>query len=485
MSPWPSPLSGALLTIGAAPLLFVVWRCFLAKRSEGLTLRFWSVVLPWTAFHASPFFAYFFGLEWNGSDCPIFHENVDTCLAFSAAAMGLTVLGYGLGAEPADRGRHAALMRLRTPAAGIALMTGAMLAAFVVKANGFGELWVSSEGRGEFQWMEVDLWWRIRHLAQIVCMVSAPAVAVLAALCAVNAAPRERTGTWCFVALVLLLLMLPGAHEFSRITGLPMIIAGAVVLNVNRGRTSRLGLASVAGGVFLCLVALSQRPSHDPGLGNFLDAATKGIDFAGNAGNGVFDLGVVNPVRSIERFTVAVEAREQAGERRLEDAAQFLTNIQPLPSVLAPVRQVVQPLAEYLGYSDNTCLPTPFFAELYYVFGYAGALLLAPVGWAYRWFDRRMRASPGVASSVAHFLCVASIGAATHDTARPLSRFLLYGLVVVALDAWRRHAAHDSAPRRLTTLAPRALTPRTRPAGTQSPRRPDSPSRFRPNPRSP
>ena len=119
------------------------------------------------------------------------------------------------------------------------------------------------------------------------------------------------------------------------------------------------------------------------------------------------------------------------GDRNLSEGIQFFTNIHPFPSVVAPVRAVVEPVASYLSYGDNTALPVPFFAESFYVFGYFGAMLCIPLGWVYSWFDRYRLRNPGVAASVTHFLCIASIGAGTHDTSRPLTRFLLYSLVVI------------------------------------------------------
>lgn len=434
MENWPTDRTLLLLLLGAAPLVFVFWKSFFGERAEGLTLRFWMVTLTWSAFHASAFGHLVLGMDWNGSDSPISYGYVDTALAHTALAMIVFLFASW---SPGRRGQgetsHAALMQVRVPpwVLWVSLLGFCLLTP--VRAGGLSELIHSFEHRGEFQWMTRDVWWWARWAATVLTTMGSTIIAVLASLSLVQDRRNDQASKWIGWAVTMVILMIPGAHNFSRITGLPLIVAGVVIGNAPTRRSTLAAAGAIMVGVLICLVALSQRPNHDQGLSPFCVAMSKGIDFRGPHHESWFDLGMANPVRACERFTVVAEIRDVTGSRTTGDVVQFFLNCQPLPSLVVPVRAIVEPLAAYLHYNDHTQLPVPFLAEAYYVFGFAGVVLMIPLGIAYSLFEERRVRAPGVASSIAYFLCLASIGVSTHDTSRPVTRFLLYAAVVVGV----------------------------------------------------
>ncbi|MEM8677949.1 MAG: hypothetical protein AAGF97_01220, partial [Planctomycetota bacterium] len=142
-----------------------------------------------------------------------------------------------------------------------------------------------------------------------------------------------------------------------------------------------------------------------------------------------FDLGVVNPIRAIERFTVKLEIGDVEQYQASSLMSAWLWNLQPFPSVILPLRPVGMEPTEYLGLTNVSGVPAPVMAELYFVFGYLGCFATGVMGMIYGWFDRLRARQPGIITAVCYFICLASIGASTHAGSRPWTRYTLYAAV--------------------------------------------------------
>ncbi len=449
---WPTIWTTPLLLIGLIPLAYVAFKALFARRAEGLSLRVWSVLILWIAYHASPFLAHFFSIPWTSVFFDIAEQYIDYGLLCSDLCIFAVLWGYHLGCPQGIQRRQSLaviLGRLNVSATALILLTGACAALFVVSVGGWGQVWTSTEARGTFQWMDADFWWRVRHAAKVAGGIISPTLAALATIYALR--HEHRGMRMVLAAVVIAISMCQSAHGFSRTTGLSLIIPGVLILNLRGIRAWRLSSVVIAAGLYLSMVGLTQRPNYDPGVGSYLEATMSGIELEREQQSATLDLGSIHPLAAIERFTIKAEIKEVEQPDPLVMASHFLWNLHPFPSVIVPLKDLGTEPTEYLGLTNKSGVPSPALGELVYAFGMPGCIFFAIMGCVYGRFDRLRAQQPGIVSSVCYFLCVVSIGASTHAGCRTWTRFVFYALIVY----WTPHVLKAlAAPRKRWPMVP-------------------------------
>lgn len=318
-----------------------------------------------------------------------------------------------------------------------------LIAAFVVVAlnvmlvGGLEEFLWSSRDRGAGQFDErVTVGDRLSQIGGVAVGVAGPAIAVSCALAAIQRInARKYAQTAGFVA-ILMIANLPHIWGFSRGAGFVLIFCGlAGVVFVQRFKVIWVFLF-IALGVWFSFTGYTQRGEFRPGLANFLVAlATQPAPwFTPSHINATFDPNV-NPLNAVDAWTAAVWSGPSAVPSELFDKLVLLVQLlQPLPSEFVSERTKVSlDLADVFGTWGSTGLTTPALAELYLLFGSAGALVLLGVGAIAARVDQASRSSRSWLVPLSYTAIAFAFVIQAHSGLRAATRPIVYVSVLLGL----------------------------------------------------
>ena len=437
---WPTTRTPLFLAAGLALLLYSAYRSFFSRRPERLSLAFCGIAITWVGYHLSPCLAYAFGLTW--SNVLLTPNYIDAGLAFSALSMLMLLVGY-YGCRHLCAPKPVEPARLMPETIGVdprwvVGLTLFVLLALPIITHGSESLWRADYGRSAHSWARAEqgLWEKLRHILTIAERIFSLLLACLASLVLLN--PRRRTEARVLVGGGgLAASLLQGMHGFSRAAGLPFLVLAVLAVELRGRRGIWITAVSLVLAVTLSAVGLFGRKMYWPGIGNFLDAMVNPEVYRLADPWPEINIGGLNPLRGIDVWTTAAEAAKADNTATPERMKQFGWSLVPLPSQFIPSVSVGPNLTLWFGSWGASGKSTPALGELHYVLGWAGALLVAPMGAIYAWFDNRRWRRPGVAAMLCYFLCIGSIGISIQKASRPTTRavlqaFALYGLAVLA-----------------------------------------------------
>ena len=446
MHTWPTTQTPLYLVAGLALLAHSAYRSFLSRRPEGLSLAFFGVAITWAGYHLSPWLAYAFGLAWSNQ--LLAPHYIDAGLAFSALSMLMLLVGY-YGCRHLRPAKPVIPARPRPEAIDVDLGLVVGLAVFVLVAlpivvHGYEALWRTGHSRDIGAWTRRDFGEKLRHMLTIAVRIFSLLLACLASLVLLDRRRRPELR-----ALIggggLATSLLQGMHGLSRAAGLPFLVLGVLAVELRGRRGLWIAAGTLVLAVTLSAVGFLGRNIYWSGIGNFLDAATDPRVYRIANPWPQVDVGNMNPLRGIDAWTASADASKADRSPTSERVKRFGRALSPLPSEFVPVTRAGPDLTVWFGSWGALAMTTPTLGDLYHVFGWAGAVLVAPMGAIYAWFDNRRRRSPGVVAMLCYFLCIGSIGLSiqkgTRQTTRAvLQAFVLYGLAALARRFWSRRA---------------------------------------------
>jgi len=431
---WPSPQTLPLLLLGLVPLLYVVVLATHDGLRELTSLRFVGITFLWVGYQLSPWLAYFSGGPWQAF--LLVPAYIDTGLLFSTLCMIAFLFGYEWVMRNTKtlrpRSRFHPLLFPAIKPEWIMALTLLSLAIFIVLVGGLHEAWAASHARGAGQFDQRDLLGKIRQMGRVLSMalVYIP-LATVSALYLLQG-PLRPTRLVVGSAGVLT-ASLHSFYYFSRASGFAFLIFAFLSVRTRGRRGVAPAVLSLCIAWYLGFVGFNKRGLYNPGVGNFLAAATGSGPGLQTTQGHFFGSARSNPLDSMAPWTRKAEAIETENPDRFQMALNFFWNQNPLPSEILPLKPTGTGLARIMGTWGHTGLPTPALAVLYYVFGYVGFLFLLPLGAAYAHFEVVAARQAGTVSNACVLLCVVSFPMGLHNSMRAMTRPLVYAFALEVL----------------------------------------------------
>lgn len=423
---WPTDTTLNLLLAGLAVLLYEGLRVLRLGLHEAISLRFCGVVFIWLGYHLTPWLA-FLGAPWRSF--LLVPEWIDQGLAFTTIAMIAFIAGHALGLggvrAPARRrgeGYHVSLPLL-------AATSLAVFTLFIVTVGGFDEAWRSSTGRGAGQFDTPDAQGR---LLQMLTVLQSALGVIGACLASLYLLGRPGGGGRILAGVAALVVVsLPMAHQFSRGSGFALIILALLAVHVRRLSGVPVAVAALAAALFLGDVGLAQRGAYPPGIASYAEAVAAylepreqrvSMDEVTEADG--------NPLDAMAPWTRSAQVAAQVGPDPAAEAVTLVLSLSPLPSQIFAPPASGPDLAREMGTVGSVGLTTPALAQAYYAFGFGGAVVAVLLGMVYGHLDRLRLARPGAMAVLCIILGLASLAIGLHSGLRPMTRPLLYALLM-------------------------------------------------------
>ena len=409
---WPSDLTIYFLTLGALPPLYIVMDALYRGWHTQLNLGTLGVAMIWVGYHLDPLRGYLSGAAL--SSFLLRPAYINDGLLFSALSMICLLVGHRIALNFSAK-KHNILSTPRIPATKPSWIWGTaviVLLLFIVSEGGLSEVWRSTSLRGVGQFEPLDMKGKILRIFTIANTALSLLLAVMSAVILLQPTRHIPTGV-----LGLLVASLNSMHNFSRGAGFALVLC-ALLSFFYRPNRIIFPLALLVGALLMGSVGLYGRSHYNPGLANYVEAASDLVMYQDNLNFGreyPVDLADsndnshwFNPLNAIDPWTLkaSVKPEEPPGASY---AYNFLYNLNPLPSAFISLRYTGPGLSRVAGTYGTTGITTPTLAEIYYVFGFIGSVLLVPVGWLYGFFDQKMRTAENSAVRLAAVLCAGLI----------------------------------------------------------------------------
>ena len=425
---WPTEDTFILLLVGVIPIAFIIGMAAVKDIKELLSLRFVGVMFIWIGYHFSPWVSYITGSMWD--DFLLVPPFIDDGLFFSSLCMVALMIGYqyvykGIpSAAVYERGERFKLTNISTSFLFmLAVLCGI---AFIVKVGGIDEVWISSYGRGDGQFLARDVYGKFAHISNV---LSTPLQIVLGVAASIYILQRKEIGAQLLGWMFLFVASFSVMHGFSRGSGMAFVIMSFVALRLKGKRGISIAIVAIFIASFLSSVGYTQRGGATPGLGSFITAAEKYmLDDAGDSGRVA---PIRNPLDAMAPFTRKALSREIDEPDGLIYGMRLLWNQNPLPSEFFPLYEIGSGLSRIMGTYGHTGITTPALAEVYYALGYYGSVLFLFIGSILAWFEKQANARRNMVGMVGLLLVLSSCVIGLHSSLRAMTRPLLYGYVIL------------------------------------------------------
>ena len=459
MTDWPTEATQFWLAAGLLMIAWTVWRIARRGLSQVLALDCLFVWSLWIGYHLTPWLA----LDQGGwTSFLLVPAYVDAGLAHSTLSMAFFVVGSSI-ARGAGRRAAIALPPCRASYIWLIVLLSLVVLMFsALRAGGFGELLFSSVGRGHGQWEAKDFVDKVIHNI----IVANSALWVVLAVFAAWVLTHTRCRSWPWqVACVLgvLVSVIPLAAGFSRASGAGLLVFALFLLGTPYRRRPLAGVVLAALALHLCWVGYTARGDYMPGIGNFTAAAwERSADWfvTGSTESGAaitsgeepgIDPGSDNFLNALDPWTLRAHTAAQADEGITARIFLLVSVLQPIPSAWVPFpARVGKSLSVVKGTVGSTGLTTPALGELYYLFGQGSSLFFLVYGWLCGLLDRRYEAKGELRFLLWKLLVAAGFIVGLHSGLRAMTRFALYGLILLLVLPWalRRLGLIGRHPRR-------------------------------------
>lgn len=425
---WPTEDTFILLLIGVIPIAFIIGMAAIKGINEFLSLRFVGVIFIWIGYHLSPWVSYITGSIWdNFLLVPMF---IDDGLFFSSLCMMALMIGYQYAYKESsyaavyDHGRSFKLTNIPTSLLSIlAVLCGI---AFIIKVGGIEEVWASSYGRGEGQFLARDLYGKLAHISNV---LSTPLQIVLGVAASIYILQRKQIGAQLLGWMFLFVASFSVMHGFSRGSGMAFVIMSFVALRLKGKRGISIAVIAIFIASFLGSVGYTQRGGTSPGLGNFITAAEKYM--FEDTGDSSRTAPIRNSLDAMAPFTRKALSKEIDEPDELVYGMRLLWNQNPLPSEFFPLYEIGSGLSKIMGTYGHTGITTPALAVIYYALGYYGSILYLFIGGILAWFEKQANTRGDMVGMVGLLLVLSSCVIGLHSSLRAMTRPLLYGYVIL------------------------------------------------------
>lgn len=433
---WPTDASFILLSIGLIPLFVAIVSMVLYSSSNSVSLVSMYVIVNWFGYHFNPWVA-FLGAYW--SNRLLVESFVDEALVFSTLSMLACLLGARIANKNIIQHTHLHLYQPAMPFRINAIVLGLyilfVLISFIIYVGGLDQVFYSSTARGAGQFDERTTYYQINNINTTFLHFLSMVLAVISTMYIIQ---QKHLRDFIFINLGylgLLVASLRGVHYFSRAGGLALVISAIVLAKINGFRS----FFSIIVCLFLSLIighiGYTQRDSYTPGLANFAMAA--GDTFSGifltdetGANHDETPLTELNLFSGVESWTLKAWSSTLEDHFFYQDLADFLINLNPLPSIILPSKQIGIDLSKIAGTQGITGITTPFLADIYYVFGHPGALLMVLFGYMLQRMDNNFRKEQSSLSLIIVFFGMIATIAGVQKDVRTIMRPLWYALVL-------------------------------------------------------
>lgn len=296
---------------------------------------------------------------------------------------------------------------------------------FVSHVGGIEEVFDSSYHRGSLQW-------DASTFQRIINVFSSQMYIVMTVIGIYYFVNNKNYRYWGFI--LIMASSLYGFHSFSRGSGFSFILLAVFIVIFKGFRNNRRQvLVLLFFGYFLGWVGLNGRSFYKPGLANYLTAIYE-VPFLQKQGEVPESNNIMNsdsnPLDAVGAWTRKVEQKDDVYLFDLNHAVIFIYNLNPMPSSIIPPIPLGEGLSDYMGTTGSTGITTPALAELFYAFGYFGAVFIFLIGRIFCYFDDKFKDEKSLYISVCFLLMLTSVPIGLHSSSRAMTRPILYGIII-------------------------------------------------------
>lgn len=425
---WPTSTTPIYLILGLLPLLYIAVQFALYGWYRLFNVGAVAIVGMWAGYHLDPLLAYYFSVE-------IWHEPFlrSAYLNDGILFASLCMIAFLVGHEVTLKGklvasfRHLSSVRIREEWLWIAIAV--VIPVFLISVGGIGEALVSSTERGAGQFEAKGLRELIIHNFKLLLNVVSIVLAVLASVYLLQRGHKS-------ISLGLFGLFVASfgvMHNLSRASGLAVFIF-AFVTAILEPKRKGLIILLIALTFVLGMIGYYGRREYDEGVVRYIQAATDSRTYAwmsDSQDNSSVEFR--NPIGAIDRWTLKASALNNK-PTGIPYAENFFYNLNPIPSAFLNLRYTGPGLSDLAGVGRAYGITTPVLAEIYFVFGWLGCLLMVPLGMLFAFFTNRLflEKDPVLRTTVLLCLVLAagSVAIGLHKTTRAMTRPLLYASVL-------------------------------------------------------
>jgi len=428
---WPTASTPVLLTMGLSAFLLAFVPVMRNGIQEATRFRFISVLLMWLGYHLSPWLMYLSGSE--SADSLLVQDYIDRGLLMSSLAMFSILLGYDFY-RPQRSSEHSSEVTWKQSLRRISqlqvlLLTLASFAAFLILVGGPLEAWDSQLPRGYGQFEERDGLGKIKQMAVVLSVLLHLAAGGAAVLYMIHERARPRKKI--FGAVCAITSSFHWAWSFSRVAGVILGFYAFIVVKLYGKRKLLTACIALMLAIYFGLVGFLGRDAN-PGIKNYLIAVIKPHLLLNTIETGQMPLPDQNFLNFMGAWTRKAEQREADEPSLLPSMLTFVWNLQPLPSEIAGLRPLGQNLSEVMGtVGSNTAITTPALAEVYYLFGFGGAVVYVCIGWMFAWLDWVSRRSHILLGVTLTFCGISAAAVGLHSGIRAMTRPFVYAFALI------------------------------------------------------
>lgn len=418
-----------LLILGLLPLMYTAVLSFKYGFSEAISLRPIGILFFWIGYHLSPWIYYFTGTPWD-SFLLVTYE-INTGLLFSTLCSIFYLVGYAYIFRKRDvnyRSRNQAIYHINISYKIVLILSFVVFIVCVVTVGGLDELWSATRGRGEGQFDARD--W-IGKITRMLTVLQTPLALMLVIVSSLLILKRTKSTIVPILGIVgLLIASLQGMYDFSRGSGFPFILFIFIALRLKGSRYLPYATLIIIPAIYFGSTGLNERGNYNPGVGNFISAmfnpqvqpsATKQHSLAE----------WVNPLDAQAPFSRLADSVIWQQPSAWDLGPKLIWNLNPLPSEIVPLYEVGMGLSEMMGTVGSTGITTPSFAQLYFVFGYAGSIALLVIGLLSGWFEKQFVHNPTILNIFSVIVVFAAFPIGLHSGLRPMTRPFVYAIALI------------------------------------------------------
>lgn len=420
-----------LLVLGFFPVAYIITLSVKYGFYEAVSLRPVGILFFWIGYHLSPWIYYFTGTPWDRF--LLLTYEINNGLLFSTLCSIFYLAGYAYSFRKRDaiyRSKNLYNYHINISYRIVLLLCFVVFIVSVITAGGLDELWSATRGRGEGQF-DVRDW--IGKINRILTVLHAPLTLLLVIVSSLLVLKRTKSPIVCVIGIVgLLIASLHSMYEFSRGSGFSFILFAFIALRLNGLRFLPYAVLVIIPAIYLGSVGLNERGNYNPGVGNFLSAMfNPQVQSSATEQHSLAEW--VNPLDAQAPFTRLANSITWQQPSAWDLGPKLIWNLNPLPSEIVPLYQIGMGISEMMGTVGSTGITTPSFAQLYFVFGYAGSLILLVIGLLSGWFEKRFVYNPTVFNLFSVIVVFAAFPIGLHSGLRPMTRPFVYAISLILI----------------------------------------------------
>ena len=427
---WPTSATSIYLILGLLPLLYISAQSALYGWYRLSNVGAVAIVGIWVGYHLDPLLAYYFSVEiWH--DPFLRPAYLDDGILFSSLCMITFLIGHEitLKGKLVASFRRLSNIKIRKQWLWVAIV--AVIPVFLISVGGIGEALVSSTARGAGQFETKGFRELIIHNFKLLLNVVSIILAVLASVYLLQGGQRSIP----LGILGLFVASLGVMHNLSRASGLAVFIF-AFVTAILKPRRKGLIVLLIALTFILGMIGYHGRREYDGGIVDYIQASADSRTYAwASDSQDNSSVEFRNPLGAIDRWTLKASALERKPQG-IPYAENFFYNLNPIPSAFLNLRYTGPGLSVLAGVWGSYGVTTPALAEIYFVFGWLGCVLMVPLGMLFAFFTNRLFLERDPIMRTVVVLCLVltagSVAIGLHQSTRGMTRPLLYASVLYA-----------------------------------------------------